>query len=104
VLRSAGYYVDRPTRAEVDPANYAPRVVTPTLMLGGEHDNTMFPYTTSQAPFFRQLGTPAADKMRIGYESSHFVPLEDGIRETLAWVDHYLSGRNAQARSTPARQ
>jgi dienelactone hydrolase len=74
---------------EVDAVNYLPRVRTPTLMLNGRHD-VVFPYQESQLPFLRMLGSPAADKKHVVYESSHTVPQEDMVRETLAWFDKYL--------------
>jgi serine/threonine protein kinase len=44
----------------------------------------------SQKPFFRLLGSPAADKKRIVYEGGHFLPRPDMVSESLSWLDHYL--------------
>jgi len=58
-------------------------------MLNGRHD-VVFPYLSGQLPFFRMLGTPPADKKHVVYTSSHTVPQEENVRETLAWFDKYL--------------
>lgn len=75
---------------EVDGVNFLPRVRTPTLMLNGRHD-IVFPYESSQLPFFRLLGTPAADKKHVVYPAAHMIPQQDNVRETLEWFDKYLS-------------
>jgi dienelactone hydrolase len=89
VLYSAGYHA-RAARAEVNAVNYAPRVHTPTLMLNGKYD-VVFPYETSQKPFFDQLGTPARDKKMVMSETGHIVPLDIGIKAGLEWFDKYLT-------------
>jgi cephalosporin-C deacetylase-like acetyl esterase len=98
-LFSAGYY-GTPARAEVDAINYAPRVRTPTLMLNGRYD-TIYPRETSQVPFYNQLGTPARDKKMVPSANGHILPLDITMRESLAWFDRYLSGKND---GTPARE
>jgi len=40
------------------------------------------------------LGTPAADKKHVVFQSSHVVPQEGMVRETLAWFDKYLGTVN----------
>lgn len=93
VMLVGGYWpVNTPAR-EVETHNYVPRVRTPILLLNGRHD-IVFPYETSQLPFFRQLGTAAADKKHVVYNTSHTVPQNEFVRETLAWFDRYLSGRS----------
>ena len=76
-------------RPEVDPVNFLPRIRVPVLMLSGKYDS-VFPYELSQKPFFRLLGTPAADKKQIVYEGGHFLPRPNMVSETLSWLDHYL--------------
>lgn len=76
-------------RPEVDPFNYLPHVKSPVLMLNGKYDY-FFPSATSQEPFFKHLGTPAADKRYILYEDAHDVPRTQLIKESLAWLDKYL--------------
>jgi formylglycine-generating enzyme required for sulfatase activity/dienelactone hydrolase len=74
---------------EVDPFNYVHRVKIPTLMLNGKYDAT-FPYETSQKPLFELLGTSPENKRIFIYESGHFVPKDDLIKETLNWLDKYF--------------
>lgn len=74
---------------EVDPFNYVHHVKIPTLMLNGEFDATV-PYETSQKPLFELLGTSPEDKRIFTYESGHFVPRDELIKETLNWLDKYL--------------
>lgn len=91
VLNSGGYYVTRPSRPEVDAANYAPRVRIPVLMVNGAYDNTLYPLETSQQPLFDQLGTPTAEKdHRETSTAGHFLPMDFVTRSTLEWFDRYL--------------
>ncbi|PWB74350.1 hypothetical protein C3F09_04090 [candidate division GN15 bacterium] len=76
-------------RPEVRDVNYVSRVTTPVLMLNGKYDLTL-PYETSSKPMFDLLGTPANDKLMRLYETDHFIPRNEFIRETLAWLDRYL--------------
>jgi serine/threonine protein kinase/dienelactone hydrolase len=76
-------------RPEEDPVNFLPRVRAPVLMLSGRYDSN-FPYELSQKPFFRLLGSPAADKRQIVYEGGHFVPRADRVIESTRWLDKYL--------------
>jgi formylglycine-generating enzyme required for sulfatase activity/dienelactone hydrolase/tRNA A-37 threonylcarbamoyl transferase component Bud32 len=74
---------------EVEPVNYLPRVTSPVLMLNGRYD-VVFDYETSQLPFFRLLGTPAADKRHYVYPTSHEVPMDKLVPLVLDWFDRYL--------------
>jgi formylglycine-generating enzyme required for sulfatase activity/dienelactone hydrolase len=74
---------------EIDPFNYVNRVQIPTLMLNGKYDAD-FPYETSQKPLYELLGTPKENKHQFLYESGHFVPRNELIKETLDWLDKYL--------------
>jgi len=76
-------------RPEVNPINYVTRVKTPTLMLNGKYDMT-FPYETNVKPMFDLLGTPDEHKELKLYETDHFVPRNELIKEILAWLDRYL--------------
>jgi hypothetical protein len=78
-----------PSRPEVDPLNFLPRIRTPVLLLAGKYDH-LFPVETSQKPFFILLGTPPDQKKYLLYEGGHFVPRTELIAESLAWVDKYL--------------
>jgi hypothetical protein len=74
---------------EVDPFNFLPRVSVPVLMLNGRYDN-VFPFETSQKPFFDLLGTPLEHRRHYLSDYAHSVPRDELIRETLAWLDRYL--------------
>ncbi|HET6176003.1 MAG TPA: protein kinase, partial [Candidatus Sulfotelmatobacter sp.] len=74
---------------EVDPANFAPHVKIPVLMINGRYDFAA-PLETSQQPLFRLLGAPAADKRQVVLESGHGLPFTPWFKETLDWLDHYL--------------
>ena len=58
-------------------------------MLSGKYD-IIFPSETTVKPFFNFLGTPAKDKRLIFYETDHFMPQGEMIKETLNWLDRYL--------------
>lgn len=69
--------------------NFLPRVKIPTLMLNGRYDFT-FPLENTVQTFFKFLGTPADDKKLVVYETDHYVPRNEMIKEVLAWCDKYL--------------
>jgi len=74
---------------EVNPINYVTRVKIPTLMLNGKYD-TDNPAELTIQPMYDLLGTPAADKRLILYETDHLPPRNEYIKETLVWLDRYL--------------
>jgi dienelactone hydrolase len=88
VLYVAGFRFPR-SMPEVDPFNFVPSVRIPVLMLNGRYDH-YFPVETAQRPMFERLGTPESDKKWIVYDGGHFVPRDDLVKETLAWLDRYL--------------
>src|ERR1700730_1071905 len=61
----------------------------PVLMINGRYDFGI-PLETCQQPFYRLLGTPAADKRQVLLDSGHGIPLTPWFKETLDWLDHYL--------------
>ncbi len=77
-----------PTRPEVEPVNFLPRITIPTLMINGRYD-FFFPLETAQIPMFRLLGTPANQKRHVVEDGSHFVPRTRLIQEILTWLDTY---------------
>jgi len=77
-------------RPEVYDCNYVGRVRVPTLMLNGKYD-AILPPELSQRPMFELLGTPAEHKKYLLYETDHIPPRVEFIKETLAWLDKYLS-------------
>ncbi len=74
----------------VDPANFAPRLKIPVLMVNGRYDFT-FP-KSAQDPLFKMIGTPAAEKRHVVMESPHDVTVQHAelVKETLGWLDQYL--------------
>jgi len=92
VLQVAGLLMQR-SSPEVETLNYLPRITQPVLMLNGRYDH-YFPVESSQMPFFRALGTPAARKRQVIAEGGHFVPRNQIIAESLAWLDRYLGPTN----------
>jgi dienelactone hydrolase len=76
-------------RPEVNRINYVSRVKLPTLMLNGRYD-LIFPLETHVKPMFDLLGTPPEHKKLKVYDSDHFVPRNEMIKEILGWLDRYL--------------
>jgi predicted esterase len=74
---------------EEDPINFVPHIKIPVLMINGRYD-FVIPLETCQQPFFRLLGTAAADKRQVLFDSGHGIPLTPWFKETLDWLDHYL--------------
>ncbi len=77
---------ERPEAAQM---NYVTRVRIPILLLNGRYD-FVFPFEISVKPLFDLLGTPAKDKVQKVYDSDHFIPQNELVKETLAWLDRYL--------------
>ena len=69
--------------------SFVSRIKIPTLMLNGKYDYT-FPFEKSVLPFYDFLGTPAEDKKLIPYDTDHYVPKNEMIKEVLAWCDKYF--------------
>jgi dienelactone hydrolase/predicted Ser/Thr protein kinase len=84
-----GGAMDGRGRPEINVINYVGRVRAPTLMLNGKYD-TINPVELTIRPMFDLLGTRAADKKMILYETDHIPPITEYIKETLAWLDKYL--------------
>ncbi len=76
-------------RPEVDEINYVTRVKIPMLMLNGRYDMT-FIYEVEVKPMFDLLGTPKDRKELILYETDHFIPKNEYIKESLRWLDRYF--------------
>ena len=63
-------------------------------MLNGRYD-TQYRYESQQKPLYRLLGTPAADKRHVVYETGHGpFPRKEMIGDTLDWLDRYLGPVN----------
>jgi len=82
-------------RPEVRDINYVGRVTTPTLMLNGRYDMAS-PYESAVKPMFDRLGTPKEQKEMKLYETDHFIPRNEFIKETLLWLDRYLGPVKSQ--------
>ena len=78
---------------EANEFNYVSHVRIPVLMLNGKYDFT-FPFESTVKPMFDLLGTPAEDKKLISYDTDHYVPQSEIIKETLQWMDTYLGPVN----------
>jgi serine/threonine protein kinase/formylglycine-generating enzyme required for sulfatase activity/dienelactone hydrolase len=76
-------------RQEANQINYVTRVKIPTLMLNGKYDLTV-PFEAAARPMFDLLGTPKGQKEIKVYETDHFVPRNELIKESLSWLDRYL--------------
>ncbi len=74
---------------EVEPINFVSRVKQPVLMLNGRYD-FFFPIETNQEPFYRLLGSRKEEKKHLLYDTSHSIPRNELIKETLNWLDEYL--------------
>ena len=72
-----------------NPAHYASRIQTPTLMMVGRYD-TILGYEASAKPLFDTLGTAPEHKKLMVYETDHIPPKKAFVTEMLAWLDHYL--------------
>jgi pimeloyl-ACP methyl ester carboxylesterase len=74
----------------IDLINYAPRITMPVLMLSGRYDH-IYPYEQSQKRVFELLGTRAADKTQIAYDTGHFtMPPNRVAADVTDWFDRYL--------------
>jgi dienelactone hydrolase/tRNA A-37 threonylcarbamoyl transferase component Bud32 len=76
-------------RPEIDRMTFIGRVRVPTLMLNGRYD-TLYSFEETIKPMFDLLGTPAAHKKMLVYDTDHIPPRNEYIKETLAWLDKYL--------------
>ncbi len=76
-------------RPEVNQINYVSRVRIPTLILSGKYD-VVFKLETEVKPLYDLLGTPKQEKILKVFDSDHFIPTNDLVRESLAWLDRYF--------------
>ena len=86
ILVTAGISTGYP---EISQINYLPRIRIPVLMLNGKYDFSI-PFETNVKVFFDHLGTPEQDKRLCAYETDHYVPKGELIKESLNWLDRYL--------------
>jgi dienelactone hydrolase len=87
ILITGGFWFR--TQPIADPLNYVSRIKTPVLMLNGKYD-IIYPFDKDVKPFYDLLGTPEKDKHLFVYETDHYVPKNEMIKETLNFLDHYF--------------
>jgi formylglycine-generating enzyme required for sulfatase activity/dienelactone hydrolase len=74
---------------EIQPANFAPRVKVPVLLVNGKDDFSA--PAESRQRLFDLLGTPAEHKKLVVLEGGHVPNDFNGlVREALDWLDKYL--------------
>jgi len=78
---------------EVDTINFISRVKQPVLMLNGHYD-FFFPVESTQEPFYRLLGSKKDQKKHLLYETSHNIPRNELVKETVNWLNQYLGPVN----------
>jgi serine/threonine protein kinase/formylglycine-generating enzyme required for sulfatase activity/dienelactone hydrolase len=90
VFLDGGFFLDPPPPGG-DQADFASRMKKPVLMVNGRYDY-VFSEEKSQEPFFKMLGTPAADKRHVLFDTPHDVSQQHPqlARTVLDWLDHYL--------------
>ena len=89
IVEVGGLRLEPEVRPEVRMVYYTPRITLPVLMLNGEYD-LAFPLELNVRPMFTMLGTPAKDKRLVVYPTDHFIPTDEFLKESLAWLDKYL--------------
>jgi serine/threonine protein kinase/dienelactone hydrolase len=89
VLEVGGLRLEPDVRPEIRLLYYTPRITLPVLMLNGEYDMT-FPLELNVKPMFEMMATPAEHKRLKLYPTDHFIPTDELLKESLAWLDTYL--------------
>ncbi len=76
-------------RPLTDNFNYVTRIKIPVLMLNGKFDFS-FDFQKSVLPFYKHLGTSDQHKRLVVYDTDHYIPKEEMIKESLDWLDKYF--------------
>lgn len=86
-----GFFGEKPLPG-TDQADFAPRIKAPTLMISGKFDWIFL----SKDALLRMLGTPAADKKAVMFDTAHDVSEQraDLVREVVGWLDKYFGKVN----------
>ncbi len=94
VFLDGGFFLGPALPAE-DQVNFAPRLKKPVLMINGRYDFTFSP-DRAQEPMYRMIGTPAADKRRVVFDTPHDISQnkEELSKQVLNWLDKYLGRVN----------
>jgi dienelactone hydrolase len=75
---------------EIAPANFAPRIKLPVLMVNGKYD-AYLTIDGAQRPLYELLGTRPEDKRHYALEGGHgSLPRAEKARLVLDWLDRYL--------------
>jgi dienelactone hydrolase len=87
-----GGFFDEKALPGADQADFAPRLKAPTLMIGGKYDWVL----EGKDALFRMLGTAAADKKVVTFDTAHDVSEQrtDLVREVVAFLDKYFGRVN----------
>ncbi|MBN1570882.1 MAG: protein kinase [Acidobacteria bacterium] len=85
-----GGFLQKNIRPAMDQINYVTHVTAPTLMLNGRYDVVGFPYETTVKPMFDMLGTSKEHKRLVLFDTDHFYPRNETIKEMDAWLNKYL--------------
>jgi dienelactone hydrolase len=90
IFLDGGYFLDPPPPGG-DQADFAPRMKKPVLMVNGRYDY-VFSVKEAQDPLFTMLGTPAAEKKHVLFDTPHDVTEDrtDLVRIVLSWLDEFL--------------
>ena len=88
VLGVPGMYSYNKALPEADIINYITRVKIPVLMMNGRYDNVLV-YDKDVYPMYQLFGTPEKDKLLKLYDTGHYLPQTQLIKETLAWLEKY---------------
>ncbi len=91
ILLDGGFFEDKALPG-ADQADFVPRIKAPVLMISGKYDWIFL----GKEALFRMLGTPAADKKAVTFDTAHDVSEQraDLVREVTAWLDRYLGRVN----------
>ncbi len=77
----------------MDQINFVVRTNIPVLMLNGRYD-IFYPNEVTVKPMFDLLATNPRDKKLVIYDTDHYIPYREMVKETLAWLDKYLGKVN----------
>jgi predicted Ser/Thr protein kinase/predicted esterase len=94
ILLDGGFFLGRAPKGR-DQLDFAPHLLKPVLMINGKYDFSFSP-ERAQEPMFRLIGTDAAHKRRVVFDSPHDISQQKNAlsKEALAWLDQYLGRVN----------
>ncbi len=87
IMLDGGFYNEKPLPG-ADAVDFAPHLKAPTLLIAGKFDWIFL----GKEALLRLLGTPAADKKAVTFNTAHDVSEQraDMVREVVTWLDRYL--------------